>query len=298
MNKIILVLGFVALASCRLITPEFVNHINSIQNQWVATADNQFAHMSEDELKAMLACKIDVNESKYPKISYKELLEFTGVPDAFDSRTQWPNCAHAILDQGRCGSCWAFGASEAHTDRVCIATKGASNNVLSSQDLVSCDTGNYGCNGGYLDETWDYIQRSGIVTEACWPYSSGGGAVEKCRTSCKSGETWKKFKGKNVRQFYTANDAKLDILTNGPVETGFLVYQDFMSYKSGIYKHTSGKLLGGHAIKVLGWGVEGGVKFWIAANSWATKWGENGFFRIQEGQCQFDDNMIVADPVV
>ena len=58
------------------------------------------------------------------------------------------------------------------------------------------------------------------------------------------------------------------------------VFEDFMSYKSGIYHHVSGKSLGGHAIKVVGWGVEKGQKYWIAANSWSESWGENGFFRI------------------
>lgn len=45
-----------------------------------------------------------------------------------------------------------------------------------------------------------------------------------------------------------------EIYTNGPVEGAFEVYADFMSYKSGVYKHTTGSLEGGHAIKILGWG--------------------------------------------
>jgi len=295
----VLVLGFIAVGQSKFLTQSFVDQINSAQDLWVATTDNQFANMSEDEMKAMLQTKIPATreDMPFPRVSYKNLREFTDLPDNFDARTQWNNCIHGILDQGRCGSCWAFGASEAHSDRLCIATAGAQNHVLSSQDLVSCDDNNFACNGGYLDFTWQYIAGDGIVTEDCWPYSSGQGAVEACRTTCKiSGKTWKKFKGKNVRSFQDNDDTKTDILTYGPVETGFLVYQDFMSYKSGIYKHTSGSLLGGHAIKVLGWGKEGTTKYWLAANSWKNTWGEQGFFRIKEGECQFDDNMIVADP--
>jgi cathepsin B len=41
-----------------------------------------------------------------------------------------------------------------------------------------------------------------------------------------------------------------DLFTLGPVETGFRVYQDFMTYKSGVYHHVTGKLLGGHAVKI------------------------------------------------
>eukprot|EP01017_Pseudomicrothorax_dubius_P000534 TRINITY_DN0_c205_g1_i5.p1 TRINITY_DN0_c205_g1~~TRINITY_DN0_c205_g1_i5.p1 ORF type:complete len:189 (-),score=53.17 TRINITY_DN0_c205_g1_i5:48-614(-) len=183
-------------------------------------------------------------------------------------------------------------------DSLCIASSGNTNQVLAPQDLVSCDDGNYGCDGGYLDEAWDYLARKGIVTESCWPYSSQSGNVESCRKSCKSSDQWVKYKAKNVRAFDSTDDIKLDILTNGPVETGFEVYQDFLSYKGGIYRYTSGGFLGGHAVKVVGWGNENGVKFWIAANSWKDSWGENGFFRIEEGQCGFDDDMIAGDAVV
>ena len=47
----------------------------------------------------------------------------------------------------------------------------------------------------------------------------------------------------------------------------FTVYNDFMSYKSGIYRHVSGGALGGHAVIIIGWGVEDGVEYWIAQNS-------------------------------
>lgn len=63
-------------------------------------------------------------------------------------------------------------------------------------------------------------------------------------------------------------------MTNGPVEAAFTVYSDFLSYKSGVYKHTSGDEEGGHAIKILGWGTENGVDYWLVANSWNTDWGD------------------------
>ena len=65
-----------------------------------------------------------------------------------------------------------------------------------------------------------------------------------------------------------------------------------MSYKSGIYTHTSGKQLGGHAVKIVGWGETDGVKYWIAANSWNTSWGENGFFNIKFDQCGINDDIV------
>jgi len=42
-----------------------------------------------------------------------------------------------------------------------------------------------------------------------------------------------------------------EIFQNGPVETAFTVYSDFVTYKSGVYRHTSGSPLGGHAVGLL-----------------------------------------------
>ncbi len=53
--------------------------------------------------------------------------------------------------------------------------------------MVSCDTTNYGCNGGYLDKEWYFLEAKGTVTDACWPYQSGSGSVPKCRTTCVDG---------------------------------------------------------------------------------------------------------------
>jgi len=86
-----------------------------------------------------------------------------------------------------------------------------------------------------------------------------------------------------------------EILAKGPVQTGFMVYEDFMHYKSGVYKHTHGKEMGGHAVRVLGWGQENGDNYWIVANSWGPSWAEKGYFRIAFGECLFDENAYVGD---
>lgn len=61
-----------------------------------------------------------------------------------------------------------------------------------------------------------------------------------------------------------------------------------MSYAGGIYYHVTGGLRGGHAVKVVGWGTENGMDYWICANSWKESWGEAGFFRIKVGECGID----------
>lgn len=82
----------------------------------------------------------------------------------------------------------------------------------------------------------------------------------------------------------------------GPVETGFTVYEDFPAYKSGVYSHQTGKSLGGHAVKFIGWGVEKDVPYWIVANSWNDDWGEKGFFRIKRGnnECGIENSVVAG----
>ena len=58
---------------------------------------------------------------------------------------------------------------------------------------------------------------------------------------------------------------------HGSIEVGFQVFEDFMSYHNGTYTRTAGSPgpKGGHAVKLVGWGVDPkGVDYWIAANSW------------------------------
>ncbi len=66
-------------------------------------------------------------------------------------------------------------------------------------------------------------------------------------------------------------------MTNGPIQVGFNVYNDFYSYKSGVYTYTTGNFSGGHSVYLVGWDVDGyGVPYWIAINSWSSNWGMNG----------------------
>jgi cathepsin B len=78
-------------------------------------------------------------------------------------------------------------------------------------------------------------------------------------------------------------DIQKMIMSGGPVETAFTVYSDFENYAGGIYHHVSGSMAGGHAVKMVGWGVENGQKYWKVANSWNPYWGEKGYFRIRRG---------------
>ena len=74
----------------------------------------------EDAMKLLGSLKNPRYKKKLPTMWHK--LDLESIPDSFDSRTNWPDCPSIgnIRDQGECGSCWAFGAAEAMSDRICI----------------------------------------------------------------------------------------------------------------------------------------------------------------------------------
>jgi len=242
----------------------------------------------------------------------------SAVPETFDARTAWPECStiRQIRDQSACGSCWAFGAVEAMSDRYCVS--GVNKDLsISAQDLNSCcgDCG-FGCGGGYPAAAWTYWGTTGLSTETCDPYSlpscdhhmanssnpcpTNEYATPVCKKECVDGEKWNAtiHKGKAVST--TSGEASImaEIYKNGPVETAFTVYSDFLTYKSGVYVQTSNQVMGGHAVKFVGWGTENRTKYWLVANSWNVHWGDEGFFKIIRGvdECGIEDQVYFGTP--
>lgn len=264
---------------------DIVSQIKAKATTWtpVEVENNIFKDWTSEEIKRMLSLVPDAVDAN--QIPPREPVT-ASYPAAFDSRTQWPNCIHPIRDQQRCGSCWAFAGSEAFSDRLCIA--GGPNVVMSPEDMVECDNWNNGCNGGNLWFAWRGLVSRGLATDECVPYTSGDGKVPTCSSKCADGSVKKRYKCNSY--FYNkGEDIKGKLMESGPMETGFSVYEDFMNYGGGIYTHTTGSFLGGHAVKIIGWGTENGTEYWIVANSWGTSWGEKGFFRIARGQVGIED---------
>ena len=216
---------------------------------------------------------------------------------------------HAIRNQEQCGSCWAFAASEALSDRFTIASKGAVNVVLSPQDLLSCDTNDMGCNGGWVKNAWQYMEDYGIVSDECDPYYSGNGVNNVCPGEDKCMNKTASFHKYKVADFYqldNVEDIQREIMINGPVEASFSVPKSFFSYMNGVYvpgPPSQDPIEGGHAIKILGWGVYGEEEtpYWLCANSWGTGWGGlDGFFMIKRGEdtCKIESDVWGGHPVV
>jgi cathepsin B len=270
---------------------EFIDWHNSQQGaSWVAGKNDFFEGNTFNDARGLLGTALThiseyedacLDESVYAAIGNDT------IPAEFDARDQWPGLIHPIRDQQQCGSCWAFSASEVLSDRVAIATKKKSP-VLSAEDMVSCDKSDMGCSGGALPNAWSYMEKTGLVTDTCFPYTAGKGQAAACVSKCVDGETFAKTKAKSSYAIKGVANMQKEIMTNGPIQVAFNVFKSFMTYKSGVYKKHFWELLpeGGHAVKIVGWGTENGVDYWLVANSWNTTWGLSGFFKIQRGSDQ------------
>jgi len=99
-----------------------------------------------------------------------------------------------------------------------------------------------------------------------------------------------------------ADQIAAEIQQNGPVEAAFTVYEDFLHYKSGVYVHKSGAAVGGHAVKIIGWGFNETVNmdYWLVSNSWTTYWGDQGYFMIKKGvdECGIESQIVAGLPQV
>jgi len=278
---------------------DIVYRINTANVGWRARPTS-LAHVDPKSLMNYVASSEETKIAPY-QVQGKTL------PSAFDSRVEWPNCTAMFkpLNQGTCGSCWAFGCVKSLSQRFCVATKGAFNDELSEQQMVSCNLdGIEGCSGGDPVTAFRYAGQYGIPLSTCVPYVSGqNGTVPACSgSSCVAqGQKWEAFYADllSIRWHLTLNGIQEAIMTNGPVEACFDVYQDFLYYQSGVYKHTTGDFLGGHCIVLVGWGVTpDGTQYWIAQNSWGASWGMSGFFWIARGvdECGIEWKVFSALP--
>ncbi|ULT92198.1 hypothetical protein L3Y34_009737 [Caenorhabditis briggsae] len=323
LKLILLLLSPNGFSSQNLTGPDLVDHINKIQNSWRA----EYSPISELEMK------FKVMDLKFSEISPKDepLVTVQGVyvPISFDARDHWPNCKSIklIRNQAYCGACWAFGAAEIISDRICIQSGGAHQPIISVEDILSCcgSSCGEGCKGGYPLEGLKFWMNSGVVTggdyngTGCQPYTfppcsscEASKSTPSCQKKCQTGyleATYKNDKrfGKSAYRLSTTTSSnkistdaiitiQTEIYNNGPVEVSYRVFEDFYQYKSGVYHYVSGKLTGAHAVKIIGWGTENKVDYWLVANSWGTDFGEKGFFKIRRGtnECGIEENVVAG----
>lgn len=170
-----------------------------------------------------------------------------------------------------------------------------------------------GCNGGQVNTPWTWFRNTGVVTggefgdEAfCYAYTMPECAhhvdpepgrpvcpdvqqvAPRCLSSCPDNNaSYSNDKKKSSSNYGFNSIAAIrdDLVRYGPITAAFTVYEDFLSYKSGVYVRTGGSQLGGHAVTIVGYGTENGLDYWNVRNSWNSGWGDNGYFKIEVNQC-------------
>lgn len=198
-------------------------------------------------------------------------------PSAFDWRDY--GGVTPVKDQTGCGSCWDFAATGAL--EAMFLLYGDVEYDLSEQQILSCRTPGYGCEGGTAEWAWDHVKREGAVLETCMPYRANDTApcVEDGCVKYATTNRWEDIP--NV-----VEAIKEKVLNHGPVTTAFTVYNDFRYYTGGCYEHAGDDPIN-HLVVIVGWddNMCGGEGAWLIKNSWGTSWGMNGYFYIKYGSC-------------
>ena len=272
---------------------DFINKINNHSKLWKAVHYPEFNGMTlRDRLnRAGGMGQEKLNFPRTAPVKHETQLFTADLPASMDWRNlKGENFVTPVRNQGHCGSCYAFGSLAMLESRLKVLTNNSIEKIFSPQDVISCSRYTYGCNGGLAYLTaGKYAEDYGVVEETCFPYYGTSSACSSEPSSCTR---YHSTKYKYVGGYYGAcneQEILMDLVQNGPVSVAFYVTQDFQHYKSGIYQATglTDKINPwkptNHAVLIVGYGEENGVKFWIVKNSWGMNWGENGYFRIVRG---------------
>lgn len=253
-------------------------------------AINEFADLSSEEFSAMYK---GYNHRHRPYARSKNL----HVPEpnlSLPSAVDWveKGAVTPVKNQGQCGSCWSFSTTGSVEGAVQIATGKLIS--LSEQELVDCagSAGNQGCNGGLMDDAFEWIIKTGgLTTEENYPYKAEEGS---CKKHVKPVSTITGYKDVEEGN----EDDLMSAVAKGPVSIAIEADKSgFQFYSGGVFSGECGKQLD-HGVLLVGYGEDedSGAKFWKIKNSWGDSWGEDGYIRISRGndECGLADSASYA----
>ena len=249
---------------------------HNAMNHSYRLALNHLADMEHDEFRTShLGYRLDLQQPT--RVHTHTLHQVTNqtLPPAVD----WVQrgAVTPVKNQGQCGSCWSFSATGA-VEGAWFLHKGELVS-LSEQQLVDCSVaqGNQGCNGGLMDQAFQFIiAHDGICSEADYPYTGSNGA---CQANCSSSAI--------IRQYVdvTPHDetALQTAVAMQPVSIALEADQSiFQFYSSGVLDDATCGVNLDHGVLVVGYGHDQTLNkdFWTVKNSWGPNWGDRGYIRI------------------
>ncbi|KAL9415655.1 hypothetical protein AB3S75_043867 [Citrus x aurantiifolia] len=254
---------------------------------------NEFSDMSHEEFKNKYLTGLNPGDDEFRRRShhysssrssgsssnhflYKNVED---LPQSVDWRKK--GAVTYVKNQNPCGGCWAFSAVAAVEGINQIVTGNLT--ALSEQELLSCDTNNFGCEGGLLFYAFEYIASNGIHAEEDYPFVG-----DQANSSCKLIDKAAAAEVVTISGYQNVpeNDegSLLKALANQPVSVGIEASsKDFQHYSGGIFDGSCGTYPN-HAVTAVGYGSSSSpeaVDYIIVKNSWGPKWGEGGYIRIK-----------------
>ena len=189
-----------------------------------------------------------------------------------------------VKDQGYCGSCWAFSATEQiESDSMRLLGKTW---VLAPEQITQCTTTCYGCSGGWTERAFNYAEKNAIVPDSAYPYTSYYGKTGTCNVDTSKGVVkvggYTTISGESAMASY--------VQTTGPLSV-CLDASSWNSYTGGIM--TSCGTSVDHCVQAVGVDASTGG-YWKVRNSWNTGWGEAGYIRLAYGK---NTCAITNDPI-
>jgi cathepsin L len=251
---------------------------------------NRFSVLTRDEKRASLGhnkAKRQAHAQAGPKHEVPSGLTMKSVKD-LPARVDWretPNVVSSVKDQGHCGSCWAFSATETLESHVALATGLLYD--LSPQQIAMCSPnpdscgGTGGCEGATTELGFEYIADTGVVEEYQIGYSAYQGADSECAFSRRQTPPVATIQG-----YAKLAENSYEALMNAVAQAGPVAIvvdaSEWHSYAGGIFDgcdQQSPDL--NHGVVLVGYGEEStGEKYWLVRNSWSPSYGEQGYIRV------------------
>jgi len=216
----------------------------------------------------------------------------------------------AVKNQGQCGSCWAFSATEAVESQISLATGAYPRLGLSPQQITSCapSTGTYGCqgcNGGFTEGAYDYLKSApGLANDFFIPY--GQSLTETTNTlACPTAKVEAINGPMEQLQGGYAQVTGYSYATP-PCTQGACANQDLKKFaealehtplsicvNAGVWNDYTGGVMSSaacgpmgamyqdHCVMAAGFNSTAPTPYWIVRNSWASTFGEEGYIYLE-----------------
>jgi len=164
---------------------------------------------------------------------------------------------------------------------------------FAEQQLLDCNTNNYGCNGGMMEVAFSYIRSVGGFQQ-----TSDYGSYKAYRKTCSFNRS-KAVAKVSSWVFPGTNEVTIRnyLYANGPIAAA-LNANYLQNYRSGILNISYCSTAVNHAVTLVGYGTSNGIDYWIVKNSWGSTFGENGYFRIARGRGMCGINTYVVSAVL